>query len=179
MDGLCHCGCGRPTKLAERNRRDRGWVEGKSVPFIHGHNPTQTSLRMAVSFFNRARLFPTAGQPDCMEWGGFVNENGYGMTSLLMGERAVHRIAYTLAHGPIPSKLEPDHLCRNRRCMNYTHLELVTRKVNSWRGAKSKLTLDLASEIRASSETDRGIGARLGVHHSTINAVRAGRSWVE
>src|SRR3990172_6824393 len=39
-----------------------------------------------------------------------------------------------LAVGPIPDGLQLDHLCRNRACIESTHLEPVTNQVNLLRG---------------------------------------------
>lgn len=36
--GLCQCGCGKKTKIAEFNRPDFNWVKGKPKRFIHGHH---------------------------------------------------------------------------------------------------------------------------------------------
>lgn len=36
--------------------------------------------------------------------------------------------------GEIPQGLEIDHTCRNRGCVNYGHMELVTHRVNTMRG---------------------------------------------
>lgn len=41
-----------------------------------------------------------------------------------------HRVAYELAVGPIPDGMEIDHSCRNRRCVNPSHLRIATRKQN-------------------------------------------------
>lgn len=41
-----------------------------------------------------------------------------------------HRIAYEVAHGPIPEGMTVDHLCHNRRCVNPAHLRLLTRQEN-------------------------------------------------
>ena len=67
---------------------------------------------------------------DCWNWLGKVNDGGYGR---FCGERA-HRFSYRVFVGPIPAGLTIDHLCRNRRCVNPTHLEPVTRDVNVRRG---------------------------------------------
>lgn len=36
--GLCQCGCGRPTEIASRNRKDLGWIKGEPLTYLRGHN---------------------------------------------------------------------------------------------------------------------------------------------
>lgn len=178
MKGLCGCGCGASTVIASRNRRQRGWIKGQPVSYVWGHNPTIPFLQRIVRFWSMARLLPTSGWPDCIEWGNYTRRNGYGMYSAgILGETAAHRIAYILTFGPIPVGLEPDHLCRNRGCINPLHLEAVTRKVNARRGAKAKLTIALVAEIRASRESDRVWARRLGISRGAVNHARSGRTW--
>ncbi len=45
-----------------------------------------------------------------------------------------HRIFYTLFKGDVPEDMALDHLCRNRRCVNPDHLEIVTLVENVMRG---------------------------------------------
>lgn len=52
-----------------------------------------------------------------------------------------YRWAWLHFVGPIPTGHEPDHLCRNRKCVNYQHLEIVTREENK-RRAKSVTMLN-------------------------------------
>ena len=70
---------------------------------------------------------------ECWTWKAGTFKTGYG--SFFPGCRAAgsvlaHRWAYEHFRGPIPSGLELDHLCRNRRCVNPAHLETVTRMEN-------------------------------------------------
>lgn len=74
---------------------------------------------------------------DCWLWMGKVNNSGYGSIHVKpkpKGPTLVHRYAYELLVGPIPEGRELDHRCRNRRCVNPAHLELVTRSENCKRG---------------------------------------------
>lgn len=66
----------------------------------------------------------------CWLWLGASNENGYGL--ITRGKRTVkaHRFSYERANGPIATKLEIDHLCRNKCCVNPAHLEAVTHGEN-------------------------------------------------
>ncbi len=76
----------------------------------------------------------------CWYWTASLRGNGYGQ--IYIGERPgqsayiapAHRVAYELLVGPIPEGLQIDHLCRNPRCVNPSHLEPVTSKENSLRG---------------------------------------------
>lgn len=52
------------------------------------------------------------------------NEDGTKIVTL------THRVAWELEHGPIPDDMTIDHLCRNRRCCNPSHLRLLTNPAN-------------------------------------------------
>jgi hypothetical protein len=69
----------------------------------------------------------------CWEWTG-CKCHGYGYVGMNGKNHRVHRIAYILTHGGIPDGLVPDHLCKNKACVNPAHLELVTIKENTMRG---------------------------------------------
>ena len=70
---------------------------------------------------------------DCWEWQGAL-AHGYGRIKNGETTLAVHRIIYEALIGIIPSGLVLDHLCRNRKCVNPTHLELVSIGENVLRG---------------------------------------------
>lgn len=69
----------------------------------------------------------------CWLWTGATQSSGYG--SFGIGGRAysTHRLAYEDAREPIPDGMQIDHLCRNKRCCNPGHLEVVTAAENNRR----------------------------------------------
>lgn len=69
--------------------------------------------------------------PNCWIWHGQINSNGYGK----FRNNYAHRIMYYAYNGLYHEQgLVLDHLCRNRRCVNPSHLELVTIGENVKRG---------------------------------------------
>lgn len=74
------------------------------------------------------------GENGCVFWTATTNWKGYGQ--FWTGEQKVqaHRWAYEYFKGPIPEGLQLDRLCRNRHCVNPSHLEPVTSRENTLRG---------------------------------------------
>lgn len=70
----------------------------------------------------------------CWEWTRSCYANGYGKFYVNGRDIKAHRFAYQTLRGAIPVNLEIDHLCRNRKCVNPDHMELVTRGENIRRG---------------------------------------------
>ena len=83
---------------------------------------------------------PVAGPDDCWPWLGAVQANGYGIFFIGQGRgtTTAHRVSYAIGHGE-PVGLQVDHLCRNRDCVNSTHLEAVTNRENALRGNHGRL----------------------------------------
>lgn len=73
----------------------------------------------------------------CWEWTRYISPEGYGEHWYQNNKTLSHRFVYAWLVGPLPKKrytLELDHLCRNRKCCNPAHLDLVTHKENMHRG---------------------------------------------
>lgn len=68
---------------------------------------------------------------ECWNWLGKPDRSGYArFGSRRFSEVLAHRIAYRHLVGEIPAGLELDHTCRNKRCVNPSHLEPVTNIEN-------------------------------------------------
>jgi hypothetical protein len=78
---------------------------------------------------------PFDAHNDCWIWkgAGYASKLGYGRFQLSNPRRLVgaHRFAYEQFYGPISAGLVLDHMCRNPRCVNPTHLRVVTRSQNT------------------------------------------------
>lgn len=89
-------------------------------------------LPLAERIAAKTELDPQTG---CWNWTGLLGlTGGYGRISINDRDVYVHRAAWELANGPVPEGFELDHLCRNRACVNLSHLEVVTRRENVHRG---------------------------------------------
>ncbi len=120
----CICDCGTSVVVASANLR-----AGRTASCgCQWHRRTSPIIR-ALS-----RLRKT--ENGCWEWMGRINNQGYGVIG--SGGRHsteyVHRLSYLYFRSEIPEDLVVDHLCRNRRCANPYHLEVVTQIENIRRG---------------------------------------------
>ena len=92
---------------------------------------------LPARFMRKVRMLPTG----CWEWTGWIASNPhypehkYGCVKYRTAQgirrsTSAHRFAYIVVNGSIPDELDVDHLCRNKLCVNPSHLEAVTHKEN-------------------------------------------------
>jgi hypothetical protein len=140
---------------------------------------------LEVKLTRRLGLMTAAG---CIEYTGCLS-NGYGSIRHHGRSMYAHRIAWELAHGPIPKGLFVCHTCDNRACVNVLHLFLgscadnlrdMVVKGRSNRGEQvntARLTPHDVLQIRAGAEPAPLLAARYGVTKETIYNVRKNVTW--
>lgn len=70
---------------------------------------------------------------DCWIYEGFTDGDGYGIIAVKFPRETsqqAHRYFWERWIGPIPDRMELDHTCRVRACINPEHLEVVTHAEN-------------------------------------------------
>lgn len=102
---------------------------------VHTHGGKNTVER----FWEKVDTSPGQGPwGDCLVWVGAKNGDNYGAIGVsCYGVRFnlyAHQFSYMIAHGSIDRNLTIDHLCRNHPCVNDSHLEQVTHRINLLRG---------------------------------------------
>lgn len=97
--------------------------------------PKRLRDRLPARFWARVRY---SEEPGCWIWRGAGTNGkrvwGYGTYFHEGRYRKAHRIAYLELRGFVNEKMDLDHLCRIRACVNPWHLEPVTRRENILRG---------------------------------------------
>lgn len=142
-----------------------------------------------------AEKFIKASDDECWEWFGATNDAGYGQIHKDGKIVYAHRVSYELATGEeLPSDVVLLHECDNPPCVNPNHLKPGTHQDNvddmyrkgrnnnvvGEHNGHSRLTAHQVRRIKqllAQKTTERAIATELGVGHSTIHAISAGRTW--
>jgi hypothetical protein len=84
-----------------------------------------------VSASDKQRYFShVAPVGDCLMWVGSTWPGGYGVFNYKGKKVLSHRFSYLINHGSIENGKVLDHICRNRLCVNTTHLRAVSRREN-------------------------------------------------
>lgn len=120
-------GCGGPNLTRNRRFCSRDCYFTFDPP---KGTPTGESVESKLERFSTPE--PNTG---CWLWVGGLIPQGCGMVAFGGKHRRAHKAAYEALVGPVPDGLVLDHLCRQRSCVNPSHLEPVTQQINAWRGA--------------------------------------------
>jgi hypothetical protein len=115
----------------------------------------------------------------CWLWKAATVHNGYGAFGLGGKVYRAHRVAFELAHGPIPNGLLILHKCDNRRCVRHDHLSAGTAKENTAdmlaKGREThgeqvwcaKITYEIAQAIRQERAEGQLTLSQLAVKYGT------------
>jgi hypothetical protein len=141
-----HCrGCGsdRPLEDFPRHKRHRDgrtsrcrWCISAAQRTSRAKAVRPLNLQEFVRFMGKVRV----QEDGCWEWQGTRDRDGYG--SFSQGGRSLraHRCMLLFVDRVIPPGLVTDHLCRNRGCVNPSHLEAVDNSTNCRRGERATKT---------------------------------------
>ena len=75
----------------------------------------------------------------CWVWSYYIGKSTYPVFRRKGKMMKAAKYFYERDKGAVPKGLVLDHLCRNRKCVNPKHLEVVTYATNNQRGNQAKL----------------------------------------
>lgn len=135
---------------------------------------------------------------DCWEWQGALQSRAPTPAMNFNGKvKGVRRHIAEQRGVNLEGKLAT-HSCGNELCVNPDHVIVVTRKRLQTRLAKemkhqtnalrrkklsdkarlySKITAEIAEEIRNSDENQRVIAVRYGISQATVSSIKTGKTW--
>lgn len=175
--GLCMCGCGEKTPIAEYTHRSRGNVKGYPQKYAFGHKPRKGVLELEGTHY------VVDGASGCWLWIGATTKDGYGSCPLHRnGTSRAHKVFFEELRGRVPVGLVLDHRCPNgpnTLCVNPDHLFPCTNTENIRRAKSTKLTLEQVEEIRELAEcfTQREISRRFGISNQHVSRIVSGQRW--
>lgn len=103
---------------------------------------------MKQSILDRILIDPNTG---CWIWQCSGTADGYACAEFPGGMRAYpHRVSYREFVGEIPENMSIDHICKNRKCCNPKHLQVLSIKENILLGS------GVAAKNSKKTHCDRG-----------------------
>ena len=164
--GLCQCGCGGRTALAQRTHLDRGLRKGEPQRFIFGH-------RGKFRLEDRIEIDPDTG---CHLWTDRLNEFGYARVRIDGRSTMVHRYRWEERNGSVPPAHDLHHVCETKHCVNPDHLVPMTRVAHA--RTHRELTPAQVEAIREARGKLRQveIARHFGITQAHISAIQRGKA---
>lgn len=132
----------------------------------------------------KCRLYSKAEpEGECLVWQGSTNPDGYGRLAMKGGNQSAHRLAWELAHGPIPDDTCVLHSCDNPPCIQVSHLFLGSHADNMQdmhnKGRKGLGPTEVREirEALAAGDTQRSLAKAYGVGQQTISHIHQRQTW--
>lgn len=128
----------------------RGWCNKHYLRWWKTGSPTGTLLRPHIDLF--WEKVAVRSRNECWQWLGYRDPEGYGRFHERTGSAKIHitirahRWIYKEVVGDIPEGYVIDHLCRDRGCVNPSHLEAVTNQENLERGWGRRIKNGMVNE---------------------------------
>ena len=172
-EGICLCGCGKPTGVVKRADPVHGYLKGQHYRYFGKHG----SRRKTPSYI----VIDCGYTTPCWVWLGFAygKKHVYGQMHYRGRAHMAHRVYKALYTGQEPEDLPvQDHLCRVELCVCPWHVDDATQTTNTQRGDAAKLNWDIVCEILLSDDTPVALAKLYGVHPGTIRKVLNNKSWV-
>ncbi len=136
---------------------------------------------------------------ECWLWTASVDTRGYGQINCDGVAKRAHRIAWELAHGPIPEGVGHHgtvvmHKCDNRLCCNPAHLQLGNHETNmadmrekgrrkqintGQANGRAKLTVEQVRAIRTDLRGKRAIALEYGISPAQAQRIRNRQQWID
>ena len=133
---------------------------------------------------------------DCWVWRGYMGDGKHPQWMLEGRPRPARRVIFELMHEGSIGARQVGTRCRTLGCIHPDHLVARTRgqamavstpksalgcaNIAAGKRARgSKITLEIARLIRASTEPGTVLDARYGLSRGYCSAIRAGRTWPE
>jgi hypothetical protein len=124
----------------------------------------------------------------CYVWTGCLNDKGYGKIAYWRRQWLVHRLIYVkvmfkpeedlVRHTcDTPACWCPDHLIGGTQAQNIADMIEKGRQNKGSAHPRAVLTEEAVREIRASSLSNKELGAKFNIHYTAIHRVRLGITW--
>ena len=145
--------------------------------------------RRKWSAAQRIQHYSRSSLNGCVFFTGATDKDGYGKLRINNRDVRVHRVAWELAHGPIPDGLVVCHRCDTPGCINVEHLFLgtvadnnadTTNKGRRARGeghGRARITEGLALEIFYAKGTWQEIADRYRIGRTTVGHIKHKETW--
>jgi hypothetical protein len=126
--------------------------------------------------------------PDCWEWAGRRDKDGYGQFWLEGSTKRAHRVSWFFHKGywpashvlhkcDNPSCVRPEHLCVGSDADNAKDCVVKGRQSRGTINGNAKLTEDAVRTIRSSTRPARVLGGLFNITPETVWRIKSRKSW--